>query len=105
MSVVVAKSVEMSEECAQRLKILAKARGASENALIEEGLALLFSAQERRTARDEALREDYEELARLEAELGPISTSSSAPIRWDGAFVIASTPVPDQRLKRIEDAR
>ena len=105
MSVVIARNVEISEKYAERLKELAKARGAAENELVEEGLDLLFREQERRTAREEALRQSYEELARLEAELGPMPKSGAAPIQWEGAFVIARTPVPQERLRSIEDIR
>jgi hypothetical protein len=105
MSATVTKRVELSEQSAQRLVELAKARGATENSLVEEGLALLFRDHDRRTARDVALREDYEELARLEAELGPTSMSTAIPIQWNGAHVIADTPVQLEQLRRIEDVR
>ena len=105
MSAVIAKKVEISEEYAERLEELAKVRGTAQKELVEEGLALLFREEELRTAKEEELRESYEELARLEAELGPIPKRSAAPIQWEGAYFIASTPVPQGRLRAIEDVR
>lgn len=105
MNTAIEKQVQIANHRAKRLEQLAAARGTTEDALIEEGLDLLFREQERRAAREEALQEDLEQLRQLEAELGPIPPSSAPPIQWDEAVLIVGTPIPPERIRRIEEWR
>src|SRR5438270_930926 len=104
MNAVIEKSVELSEASARLLKQLAMARGASENALIEEALALLFREHERRTAREAAIREDSEELARLEAYLEPVPEPIGAPFHIDPDEIVSivGTPIAPNRIVHLE---
>lgn len=57
------KLVQIADVQAQRLQQLAAAKGATESALVEQALELLF----RQSGREEALRTDREALQQLEA--------------------------------------
>ena len=58
------KVVQIADVQALRLEQLAAAKGATESALVEQALELLF----RQSGRDELLRADREALQQLEAE-------------------------------------
>lgn len=58
------KLVQIADAQAQQLEHLATANGATESALVEQALELLFH----RSDREEALRSDREALRQLEAE-------------------------------------
>jgi hypothetical protein len=105
MSTVVEKQVQVADYRAKRLEQLAAERGVTENALIEEALDLLFREQERQAAREEALREDWEQLRQLEAELGPIPPSSRPVLKINPEDIVpfAGTPIDPDRIRRIGD--
>ena len=105
MSADIAKRVEISEEYAERLEELAKARGAAEKELVEEGLALLFQEQARNEALEKLLQEDREELRRLEAELGPLPSAPGQRFRIDRNEIVSivGTPVDPSLIRRPED--
>jgi hypothetical protein len=101
MSAIVDKQVRMTAERASRLEQLAAERGTTEDALIEEGLDVLFREQERRAEREAALREGEELLRQMEAELGPIRPSSVPPISLEGATFIVGTPIAPERIRHL----
>ncbi len=101
MSAIVEKQVQIADYRAKRLEQLAAARGVTEDALIEEALELLFREQERQAAREAALREDWELLQQLEAELGPLPSHPKLKIDLDDAAVIVGTPIDPARIRRI----
>jgi hypothetical protein len=101
MSAVVEKQVQLAEYRAKRLEQLAAAKGTTENALIEAGLDLLFREQERQAAREEALRDDWEQLRQLEAELGPLPQSRARrKINPDEIVSIVGTPIDPATIRR-----
>jgi hypothetical protein len=102
MSAIVDKRVHIAEFRAKRLKQLAVARGATENALIEEGLDLLFREQDRQTARERSLRESKDALTELQAEIRSFPVSRSNRVDMDGAVLVVGTPIDPDRIVHLE---
>jgi len=103
MSAVVDKRVQIDADQAKRLEQMAVARGATEDALISEGLDLLFREQDRQATRAEVVREDRELLAQLEAELGPLQSCGAGPVSLEGATLIVGTPVSAALVRHLEE--
>lgn len=104
MNTAVEKQVQIADYRAKRLEQLAAARGTTEDALIEEGLDLLFREQERSAVREAALQEDLEQLRQLEAELGPLPRSRTRfKINPDEIEFLVGTPIDPNTIRRLGD--
>jgi hypothetical protein len=105
MSVVVDKTVRIAEARARRLEQMAAEYGETEDALIEEGLDLLFRKLEQRAIRAGMMREDRELLAQMEAEFGPIQRSDADSVSLEGARLIVGTAVSSGWTPHFEEQR
>ncbi len=105
MNAAASKQIRITDFQAKRLKQLAKLRGTTESALVEESLELLFREQDRITISDEALHATADALDNLQLELGSDSSSTLDPISLDGAVLIVGTPTDDMHIRHLESRR
>lgn len=103
MSAVVDKKVRIAADRARRLEQIAVACGETEDALIEEGLDLLFRKVDQQAIRAAMMQEDRELLVQMEAEYGPIQRSGGEPVSLDSARLIVGTTVSPGRVRRLEN--
>ena len=105
MAQLVEKRVQISEHRAMWLEQLARARGVTESALIDEGIGLLIqkesSADTGSDSCHEALQDEWEQLRHWEAEFGPLDTGGAARrIDRDEIVSVVGTPVDALRVRR-----
>jgi predicted transcriptional regulator len=99
---IVEKQFHISDHMAKRLEQLARDRGITESALMEEGLDLLFKELASRNTTDESLRPDWEWLQQWEKEHGKLQTDEPAlTIRPEDIVSVVGTTVDPARVRRI----
>src|SRR5436309_3364697 len=95
MSAVIEKHVQLTNDRAKRLELLATTRGITEDAVIEEALDMLF----RDKGLNENLLEDWEWLSQYEAENGPLPyRGTGTPIDPKTIVEVIASPIRARRI-------
>jgi len=105
MSTLVDKNVHISTERARRLEQLACKLATTEDVLIEQGLDLLFMKQDCPSESEADVEDDWQLLARLETENGPVpyNTRPIHKIDRDQIVSIVGAALDLSRIRRIDE--